>query len=195
MTRRTSKLTPPVWPNAAAQPVLMRAAQALAVESLAPQETVPTRPGQWPVLAQTSPWETGNACTSCGADLGPGSSFCSQCGSPQAAIHHAVVAARAPRGQRLPVIPVPVVVVAAKSVGLAAFLEFLFPGAGLAYLGRIFPAVFVFLLSLALGVGIVALTSSTQCLGLFAVLWLIVRLGGIINDTERFNRQAVTQLR
>jgi hypothetical protein len=98
-------------------------------------------------------------------------------------------------GQRVPVVPVPVVVLAPKSVGLAAFLEIVFPGAGLAYLGRIFPAVLVFFLSLALGAGVVMLTGSVQCLGLFAVLWLIVRLGGIINDTEQYNRQAMGQLR
>ncbi len=193
MSRRTSKLTQPMWPDPRpTEAALPHADQWLSLEPLVPRETLPTQPGHWPT---TAPGETGTICTSCGAGLDPGSMFCPQCGSLQSAGRSVGAVALLPKGQRVAVIPVPVVILAPKSVGLAAFLEILFPGAGLAYLGRIFPAVLVFFLSLALGVGVVALTGSTQCLGLFAVMWLIVRLGGIINDTEQYNRQALTQLR
>jgi hypothetical protein len=193
MGRRTSKLTQPVWPDPIpTQAALPQTDQWLELEPLGLRETLPTQPGHWPA---TAPVGTGTLCTNCGASLDSGSMFCQQCGSLQSAGRSVGTVALMPKGQRVPVIPVPVVVLAPKSVGLAAFLEILLPGAGLAYLGRIFPAVLVFFLSVALGAGIVALTNSTECLGLFAVMWLIVRLGGIINDTEQYNRQALTQLR
>jgi hypothetical protein len=189
MSRRTSKLTPPVWPSAwPEQTATPQASGWLAPQLIGSLQALPTQPSQWAALAS---WGLAGTCSACDADLGPGAIYCSQCGGWQDGLPGLRAVAWLRYGQGMSLVPVPVVMLAPKSVGLAAFLELLFPGAGLAYLGRIFPAVFVFFLSLALFVGIATLTDSAQCLGLFVVIWLVVRLGGIIKDTEKYNRQAI----